>query len=389
MKAIVIGGCGAQGSFTTMDMVKRHVFDEVVIADINLAAADNLARKLNSPKVSTRQVDILDPNGLLNAIKDADLVVNCTGPYYILGPPVVKAAITAGKNYIDFCDDISGHETMIQWDREARDKGLTILVGVGVSPGLCPLIVMDCAGRMDNVEEVNLPQLINNAEPEGPAVAGHMLANFFGKVPIVRNGQRTYVEAFTDEEEIDFGPPLGIGKVSPFGHPEIFTLLRVLPEIKNISIKIGTYPVEEYEAIKFLSMMGMGSEEPLNVKGREIVPRDFLIAMLTARPPYQPPQGRPISSSMICEVKGKKDGKNMTIKQYFNGFMGPSTGLPCSLGAEWIVKGKITRKGVVFPEECIEPKPFLEEAYSRIREISSFFEVREETIVSETLLSSR
>jgi saccharopine dehydrogenase-like NADP-dependent oxidoreductase len=368
-------------------MVKRNVFDEVVIADINLKAADNFAKELNSSKVSTRQVDVLDMQNLVSAIKDADLVVNCTGPYYLLGPPVVKAAITAGKNYIDFCDDIAAHEEVIKLDQEAKNKGLTILVGLGVSPGLCPLIVMDCAGKMDEVEEVNLPQLINNAEPEGPAVAGHMIANFFGKVPIVSNGKRTYKEAFTDEEEVDFGPPLGKGMVSPFGHPEIFTLLRVLPNIKNISIKIGTYPVEEYEAIKFLSLMGLGSVEPLNVKGQSVVPRDFLISLLMARPPYQAPKDRPISSSMVCEVKGKKDGKAMTVKLYFNGFMGPSTGLPCALGAEWIVQGKISRKGVVFPEECIDPKPFLDEAYKRIREISSFFEIKEETIISQTLLS--
>ncbi len=385
MRAIVIGGCGAQGSFTTRDMVKRNVFDEVVIADINLEAADNFAGELNSPKVSTRRVDVLDMNSLLPAIRDVDLVVNCTGPYYLLGPPVVKAAITAGKNYIDFCDDIAAHEEMIKWDQEAKNKGLTILVGLGVSPGLCPLIVLDCAGKMDEVEEVHLPQLINNAEPEGPAVAGHMIANFFGKVPVVSGGKRTYKEAFMDEEEVDFGPHLGKGKVSPFGHPEIFTLMRVLPDIKNISIKIGTYPVEEYEAIKFLSMMGMGSEEPLNVKGRMVVPRDFLISLLMAQPPREIPKDRPISSSMICEVKGKKGGNAITVKLYFNGFMGPSTGLPCSLGAEWIVQGRITRKGVVFPEECIDPKPFLDEAFKRIRESSSFFEIKEEIIISRTL----
>jgi hypothetical protein len=39
----------------------------------------------------------------------------------------------------------------------------------------------------------------------------------------------------------------------------------------------------------------------------------------------------------------------------------------------------------VFPEECIDPKPFLDEAFNRIREISSFFEIKEEIIISRTL----
>ena len=36
MKAIVLGGCGAQGMFTTRDLVGGDVFDEVVIVDIDI-----------------------------------------------------------------------------------------------------------------------------------------------------------------------------------------------------------------------------------------------------------------------------------------------------------------------------------------------------------------
>jgi saccharopine dehydrogenase-like NADP-dependent oxidoreductase len=380
MKAVLLGGCGAQGSFASRDMVKRNVFDKVVIADLDLEAANKFAGELNSPKVTTRQVDILDSKRLLASIQDADLVVNCTGPYYLLGPTVVDAAIKAGKNYIDFCDDIVAHEEMIKKDQEAKDKGLTILVGLGCSPGIAPLMVKEAASHMDEVEDIQLPQMINSVEPEGPAVVYHMIANFFGQVPVIKDGRRVYQNAFEDEEEIDFGPPLGKAKVSPFGHPEIFTLPRIFPSIKNLTVKLGVYPVDIYEILKLLSQVGLAGMEPLNVKGQSIIPRDFLIAMLMAEPRVEPPPD--FVSSMIVEVKGKKDGKAIIIKYIMNGQMGPATGIPCSVGAEWIVQGKINRKGVIFPEECIDPEPFRDEVFGRVREISNV-EVKEIISISQ------
>jgi len=50
--------------------------------------------------------------------------------------------------------------------------------------------------------------------------------------------------------------------------------------------------------------------------------------------------------------------------------MGPNTGIPCSLGAEWILRGEIAKQGVVFPEECIDPQPFVDEVLKRVSEIS-------------------
>ena len=41
-------------------------------------------------------------------------MANCTGPYYLLGDQVIDAAIEAGVNYVDYCDDIIVHEKSLQ-----------------------------------------------------------------------------------------------------------------------------------------------------------------------------------------------------------------------------------------------------------------------------------
>ena len=370
MKAVILGGAGAQGIFATRDLVSGNVFDEIVIADINIDNAQKAAREIGSPKIGTRQVDVFDKKGLLEAISDADLVMNCTGPYSLLGPKVIDAVLEAGKNYIDFCDDIAAHEVIFtdEHDEEAKKKNLTILIGMGCSPGIAPLMVMHAATYMDQVEDISFPQLINSGEPEGPAVIYHLIDNFFGKVPAIKDGVRVEEEAFEGEEVVDFGEPLGKAKVSTFGHPEIFTLPRSLKGIKNLAVKLGTYPPEDYELFKLLAQIGLASTEPLLVKGQKVVPRDFLIALLMSQPHVEF-EGE-ILSSMVVSVKGKKEGQPITYELIITATMGPATGLPCSIGAEMIAQGKIDKKGILTPEECIDPKPFLDEWVRRARAIS-------------------
>jgi saccharopine dehydrogenase (NAD+, L-lysine-forming) len=383
MKVILLGGCGAQGITATRSLVEGSVFSEVVIADIDLEKAQKAVKELNNPKVSAISVDVSDHNALVSSIKGADVVVNCTGPYYILGPKVVEAAIEAGINYIDYCDDIVAHEKIFTYGEQAKQKGITVLVGLGFSPGIAPLVVMHAAGLMDQVDDIFLPQCINDAEPEGPAVVYHLLENFSGMVPIIKNGHLVYEQAFEGEEVVDFGGAMGMTKVSTFGHPELFTLPRVIKGIKNMSIKLGTYPPENYDVLKMLSQIGLAGKDPIKCKGQDVVPRDFLVSyLLYMKEVFGTDPNAYDKTCALIEVKGKKDGKAIIFKYSMTGHMGPATGLPTAIGAEMLAKKEITVKGVVSPEECIVPKPFIDEALRRIRKVTP------DIIVTETIITT-
>jgi saccharopine dehydrogenase-like NADP-dependent oxidoreductase len=234
------------------------------------------------------------------------------------------------------------------------------------------------------VEDIFLPQCINDAEPEGPAVVYHLIENFFGTVPIIKDGQLVYEQAFEGEELVDFGGTMGTTKVSTFGHPEIFTLPRVLKGIRNLSVKLGTYPPENYEFLKLLSQMGLASTEPIKCKGHDVVPRDFLVShIMTLKEMLGSDPNAYDKTCAIIEVQGKKDGKDITYKYAMTGKMGPVTGLPVAIGAEMLAKKVITAKGVVSPEECIVPKPFLDEVFRRVREVTP------DIIVTETIITKR
>lgn len=382
MKVVVLGGCGAQGLFAVKEFIAGDVFSEVVIADIDLEKADEIAKQLNSPKISTRRVDVLNHSELLEVIDDADLVANCTGPYYLLGERVIKSVLEAGKNYIDYCDDVIVHENVFTEENQelAKEKGITLLIGLGASPGLVPLLVMGAAQKFDKVEDVQIMELINDREPEGEAVILHLIENFDGKVPIIKNGELVEEEAFEGEEVRNFKPYLGEGKVSTFGHPEIFSLPRVLPHIKNLSVKLGTFPVENYEVLKLLAQLGLASKEPMMIKSQEVVPRDILITLLMGMPPRTELVGsepETVYSSVVIELGGEIEGKEYKYESNINCQMGPGTGVPLVIGAEMLVQGKIKQKGLVVPEECIEPVSFIAEWEQRMKKDNYPYDIQE------------
>lgn len=110
-KIVVLGGAGAQGLFSIEALLQRDVFDEIIVASRNVERTKQiLDEKFDSPKLKAAQVDVLDKDSLTNLIKDADVVANCTGPYYALAEPIIDTVIDAGKDYVDFCDDIAAHE---------------------------------------------------------------------------------------------------------------------------------------------------------------------------------------------------------------------------------------------------------------------------------------
>lgn len=373
-KIVVLGGAGAQGLFSIEALLQRNVFDEIVVASRNVERTEKILKeKFDSPKLKAEKVDVLDKDSLTNLIKDADVVANCTGPYYVLAEPIIDTVIEAGKDYVDFCDDIAAHEKIFTPKREkkAAEKGLRIIVGLGSSPGTLPLTVVYASELMDEIDDVVFYLAISDREPEGPAVLHHTMENFIGDIPVIKDGKRTTERDFEGEVYYDFGEPFGILPVSSIGHPETFSLPRVLPNIQNISIKLGLYPIEIQRTLKTLTLTGLTSAEPIEVNGQTVVPRDVTLTLLDEVSPrtelFENEHPEPLSSSAI-EIRGKKDGHEVLFKTIGYGNMGPATGYPLAIGAEMLAQGQVEKVGLMVPEECIDPLPFIAEVGKRVHE---------------------
>ena len=358
MQALVIGGTGGMGQGVARDLIKQEQIKKVILGDINIDPGRVQEKLRASEKVSLIRIDVNDHNGLVEAIKGADVVINCAGPFYKTAVAVAKAAVEAKVNYIDICDDYEATDILFasDIDRAAGDAGITVLTGMGSDPGTNNVIVKWYANQLERVDEIALFWVVSIAELAG-AAWDHSLHMTLGKIPQYLDGKLEYVEGGTGEETAEFLEPLGTCKVRYVGHPQPLTMPRYIKGVKRVIIKGALIPSWVDELIKEQKETGFLGREPVEVKGTKIVPYDLSLHLWDAIPKSR--DRGPFASGLKVIVKGARKGKQVTYTADIAGRMAPGTGLPASIAALMLDAGDVTVKGVVAPEGCIDPGKFL------------------------------
>ncbi|MHA1377876.1 MAG: saccharopine dehydrogenase family protein [Candidatus Helarchaeota archaeon] len=373
-KIVVLGGCGAVGSIAVKTLTQLDDFSEVVIGDIDLKKAKNLVSqigtvlKVGSQKLSAIKVNALDPNSVKNAIKDADIVLNTTGPFYKIVPVLLKEVIESGINYVDICDDVDVTKDILDMNEKAKNAGITALIGMGSSPGVTNLLAKFAANILDETDSIDMYHIHGGEPTEGAGVIGHRIHSMVIPIPVFLDGKLKTVKSFTPEammleEEVEFHE-IGTYRVFPYPHPEIITLPRYIEGLKRVTNKGTVLPEEYYSLTRKMVKLGLISEEPIDVKGQKISPYDFTIAYIINQRKKilkETNFGKQRGCVKIV-VSGKRKGKPLTyVFQIFSTgrAMGEGTGIPAAFGAALVQRGKIKIKGVVPPEGSVSPVDFL------------------------------
>ena len=391
MHIVVLGGAGVMGSASVRDLVQSKI-SRVTVADYNIEAAERLAAELldefEKTDVSAQFVDANDQASLIKIMKTADAVASAIGPFYKFGSKVVKAAIEAGVNLVDICDDADATLEAFKLDREAEKAGVSIVVGLGMSPGLTNILAKCGSNKMDAVEEIRTSWVVGALDPGGPADVEHGFHMLTGNVPTFKDGQWIDVPAGSEKETVEFLPPIGKVEVYHVGHPEPVTLPRFVKGVKTVTNKGALFPHLINQLFSFLVDFGFSSTQPIKVKGVSIIPREFSAALMDQQretpeivAPHVLEKVLPLEGSLLSgtrvEVKGSKDKNAVRYVYRSVGQVHQCTGAPLSIGAQMLARGEIKPKGVLAPEACIDPKTLLSELNKREIEI---YEVQERLI---------
>jgi len=367
-RVIVLGGCGIVGIQAVKALVVSKEFDEIIIGDINKELADKYVKEIGDPRLSSHWVDLKDAKMIVDAIEGTEVVLNCSGPFYKLGPIIVKAVIDSKINYVDVCDDLDATEKLLEMNDEAKKAGISVLIGMGSSPGVANLLAKFCSDHMlDEVESIDILHAHGGEPSEGPAVVAHRIHSMTSPIPMFLNGEYTTVDYFAEDgialrEEVDFHQ-IGTYTCYPYPHPETITLPKYI-KCKRVTNLGCVLPPEYYQLTQDVVRVGMIGEEPLKVGGDEISPRDFAIAYVIKE------RDRILKETNFGEqrgclkitLKGVEDG---AFRQYnfqmssIGQSMGEGTGIPAAFGAILMHRGKITESGVLPPEACVNPLDFL------------------------------
>ena len=130
MRVLSLGGAGAVCRHATRDLAEFSDFDEIVIGDWDVGAAEALAAEIGDPRLQVRKINAEEYDALVEAFRDVDVVMNGLPWKYDLA--VTKACIEAGVHGLD----VSTEEEQWDYDAQAKEKGLVFIPGVGATPGI-------------------------------------------------------------------------------------------------------------------------------------------------------------------------------------------------------------------------------------------------------------
>lgn len=377
MKIIVLGGAGKMGSIAVQDLVKNRRVDEVVIADVNLDTAQEVATYLNSPKISIQAVDLSRHDALVSVLREADACVNAT--VYYTNLRVMEACLEAGTHYTDMGGLFHTTREQLKLHDRFAQRGISAVLGMGSAPGIPNIQARYAADRLDTIEYIHIFDGIGISSSSNvvftyavPTIIDEMTLS-----PMVyRDGAFVECQPISELEDYWFTPPLGLLKMHLSLHSETATLPLSFAGkgIQECFFKINYWgmPEEVVKKVTTLAEFGFANREAINVNGDKIIPRDLMVALMGQFVPpitffLEPPTHQPPHwvKEIVTEVKGTKDGQTVIYRLGTLTCKGSlPTGVAPARGAVWQAAGRVPA-GVYPPEIVFDPEPFLKELEER------------------------
>jgi saccharopine dehydrogenase-like NADP-dependent oxidoreductase len=367
MKVVALGA-GGMGRYAATTAAGFDFVDAIVVADRDPAAASRLAAAIGG-KASAAAIDVTDAAALARLFDGATAVLNTVGPFFRLGPPVLRAAIGAGCHYLDINDDWESTEAMLALGDDARRAGVTAVIGMGASPGISNLLAVTAIRELDEVEAVHPGFDLDAAMPEtrGPvpcAATIHGVHQLTGTIRLFDGGR------FVDEPplrrvEFDY-PGLGPRTAWTMGHPEAITFPRRFPELRR-ALVLMTMARPNLVAMRLLGKLVDGGIvsvervagwiERLEGVGKPVkTPADYVREIVDGRAPRLPP--------LFALARGRRQGREATVAAAIRSAppvgMGGATGVPLALGLAAVRPDLEAPRGVFAPEAVVDAGAFFD-----------------------------
>ncbi|MFO7870651.1 MAG: saccharopine dehydrogenase family protein [Kiritimatiellia bacterium] len=379
MSTVLIIGIGGVGTVTARKCGQApEVFSKIVLASRTVSKCGAVKNKITGADVAVEQVDANDADQVAGLIEkhSADIVINTALPYHDLS--IMEACLKAGAHYVDTANYESPGKTGFsyreQWayhDR-FRDCGLMALLGSGFDPGVTNIFIAHMKKHdFDKISRVDIVDC--NAGNHGHPFATNFnteinVREVTGEACWYEGGEWKRADAMSVSEMFDF-PEAGGRRMYLMYHEELESLVKHFPELEGVRFWM-TFSDEYINHLRVLQNVGMTSIEPVNYRGCEIVPLQFLDFML----PTPASLGKSTwgKTCIGCVVEGEKAGKgekkfvyNVCDHEEVYRELGCqavsyTAGVPPMIGAKLIAEGRWTGRGV-FNVEQLDPDPFMEE----------------------------
>src|SRR3954464_2010203 len=361
MKLLVLGA-GLEGSAWAYDLLQNPAITTVTLADVRPERLPPFLQRDWGGRLRPLKLDVTDAAAVAEAFRGQAAVMSAI-PYYYNGP-MAKAAVEAGSHF----SDLGGNTEIVleqkKLHQDALAKGVSVIPDCGLAPGMVNILAAEGIRRLDQAEKVKiyvggLPQ-----SPE-PPLNYQIVYSLEGALDyyttpswILRGGRPVQVDALSEVEPVEF--PLPVGTLEAFHTGGGISTLPFAYQ--------GKIDVMEYKTLRYpghaagvppIRELGLLAKEPIDVKGKKVIPRDVFIAAV--HPRLFKPEGRDLVALQV-QVSGKNGGTPDTVTfrllDYYDAKHGISammrtTGYSLSITGQMQVDGRVKAKGVYTPDEAI------------------------------------
>ncbi len=379
MGRVLIIGAGGVGTVVAKKVAQNSdVFTDIMLASRTKSKCDKIASEIKNVRIQTAAVDADNVPELVALMREfkPELVINVALPYQDLH--IMDACLEAGVNYLDTANyeplDEAKFEYSWQWayQERFREAGLTAILGCGFDPGVTGVFTAYAAKH--HFDEIHYLDIVDcNGGDHHKAFATNFnpeinIREITQKGRYYEDGQWKETEPQEIHKPLTY-PNIGVRESYLLYHEELESLVKNYPTIKRARFWM-TFGQEYLTHLRVMQNIGMTRIDPILYNGVEIVPIQFLKAVLPN--PGELGENYTGETSIGCRIRGVKDGKEQTYYVWNNcshqaayeetGAQGVSytTGVPAAIGALMFFRGLWRRPGVYNVEE-FDPDPFMAE----------------------------
>lgn len=377
MEQFVVIGAGRQGCAAGYDMARWGNARRVILADVNLDAAQRAAQRINRllgrQVAEARQVEVENEKALAEILKESSACLSAV-PYYF-NLPLTRIAVECGVNFCDLGGNTDLARQQHGFDEQARQRGICIIPNCGQVPGMGTTLILYAMQLLDETFDVymwdgGLPQ--HPKPPFNYLLTFHIagLTNEYAEPAVfLRDWKVTTVEPMTELETVDFPPPIGRLEAFVTGgglDTSPWTFEGKLRTMQNLTLR---YP-GHFAQLRAYYDLGLWDLTPIRVGEQEVIPREVFHAL------FEPKVVIPGEKDLIIiriRAVGKKENREaeawVDVIDYYDeetGFtaMERGTGWSAAIVAEMMAQGK-TPKGAGGVEKMVPAVPFVEELRRR------------------------
>jgi saccharopine dehydrogenase-like NADP-dependent oxidoreductase len=292
---VVIHGVGAVGARAARHLVASDEISRVLVGDSAERRAKAVASSLGP------RAQVLSSQGPAQGAPGGVVVLATPPTRQVV---LAREAVAAGCHVVATADSIPAVRALLDLDAEARERGLTVLIGAGFSPGLSCVLARHAAELFDDVEEVHVARHGTG----GPSCARQHHSALRGRGIDWRDHGWTRRPPGSGRELCFFPDPIGGADCYRAALPDALLLVPAFPGVRRVTARLAATRRDRFTA-----------------------------GLPMLRPPH--PEGR--IGALRVEVRGRRDNVSDTVVLGAIDRPAVAAGTVAGLAARWVAAGRV------------------------------------------------